>query len=100
MSPLLLATIPETTNKLTAVMGAVGPLICVEVPPKIAAKTPIKMAPYKPASGPRPDETPKASARGRATIPAVIPPKRSPLMFLKIVFFIFYRNGKSATSGR
>ena len=49
------------------------------VPPKSAAKKLINMAPYKPALGPKPEETPKAKARGRATIPAVIPPKMSPL---------------------
>ncbi len=62
---------------LTAVIGAVGPEICVGVPPKIAAKNPRKMAPYRPALGPKPEETPKARARGRATIPAVTPPKYS-----------------------
>lgn len=40
------------------------------------------MAPYRPALGPSPELTPKASAKGRATIPAVIPPKRSPLKFV------------------
>ncbi len=41
----------------------------------------MKIAPYKPALGPNPEETPKAKARGRATIPAVIPPKASPFIF-------------------
>ena len=44
------------------------------------------MAPYSPALGPRPEETPKANARGKATIPAVIPPKASPLILEKKVF--------------
>jgi hypothetical protein len=59
----------------------VGPEICVDVPPNSAAKKLIKIAPYKPALGPSPDATPKAKARGRATTPAVIPPKRSPRIF-------------------
>ena len=71
---------------LTAVKGAVGPEICVEVPPKKAAKKPRKIAPYNPALGPRPDETPNARAKGRATMPAVIPPKASPLILEKIFF--------------
>ena len=37
---------------------------------------------------PKPEETPKASASGSATIPAVIPPKASPLKFLKKSFII------------
>ena len=45
------------------------------------------MAPYNPAVGPNPDETPKAKANGKATIPAVIPPKASPLKFEKKVLF-------------
>ena len=71
---------------LTAVIGAVGPEICVGVPPNNAAKKPRKIAPYNPALGPSPELTPKASANGRATIPAVRPPKRSPLMFKKYFF--------------
>jgi hypothetical protein len=69
-------------------MGAVGPEIWVFVPPNSEAKKPIKIAPYNPASGPSPDWTPNASARGRATIPAVIPPKRLPLKFVNM-FFMF-----------
>jgi hypothetical protein len=68
---------------LTAVIGAVGPEILVFVPPNKAARNPMKMAPYRPAAAPRPDCNPKARARGKATIPAVIPPKRSPLKCLK-----------------
>jgi hypothetical protein len=71
---------------LTAVRGAVGPEICVGVPPKNAAKKPRNIAPYNPALGPKPDETPKARASGKATIPAVSPPKRSPLTLLNIFF--------------
>jgi hypothetical protein len=53
------------------------------VPPKRAAKKLTKIAPYNPALGPKPELTPKARANGRATIPAVIPPNRSPFMFVK-----------------
>ena len=77
-SPLLAATIPAIITIDTAVIGAVGPDICVFVPPKSEAKNPIIIAPYSPALGPRPDCTPKASASGKATIPAVIPPNKLP----------------------
>ena len=80
-SPSFVAIILAITTILTAVIGAVGPEICVLVPPKREAKKLMKMAPYKPAEGPNPEETPKASANGNATIPAVIPPKASPLIF-------------------
>ena len=43
-----------------------------------------KMAPYNPAAAPMPDCIPKASASGNATIPAVSPPKKSPLVNLKL----------------
>jgi hypothetical protein len=79
---------------LTAVIGAVGPDICVDVPPNKAAKKLKKIAPYNPALGPRPELTPKAKANGSATIPAVNPPKRSPLKCLKsklkILFIIYF----------
>lgn len=78
-SPSLEAISEAITTILSAVMGAVGPEICVLVPPKRAAKKLKKIAPYNPAVGPRPEETPKASANGNAIIPAVIPPKTSPL---------------------
>jgi hypothetical protein len=48
----------------------------------------MKMAPYNPALGPIPELTPKARAKGRATIPAVIPPKKSPLRFEKKCFML------------
>ena len=85
-SPLLVAIIPAITTVLRAVIGAVGPEICVEVPPNSAAKKLMKIAPYKPALGPNPEATPKANANGRATIPAVIPPKRSPRRLEKRCF--------------
>jgi len=76
--------IEAITTILTAVIGAVGPDICVSVPPNRAAKKATRMAPYKPALGPSPELTPNASAKGKATIPAVIPPNKSPLMCLKL----------------
>lgn len=78
-SPSYCAIIPAIITILKAVIGAVGPDICVSVPPNRAAKKAINMAPYSPAVGPKPELNPKASARGKATIPAVIPPNRSPL---------------------
>ena len=90
-SPSFVAIIPAITTILTAVIGAVGPEICVLVPPKRAAKKLIKIAPYSPAVGPKPDETPNANAKGNATIPAVMPPKASPLMFEnKFFIYLFY----------
>jgi len=59
---------------MTTVIGPVGPETCERVPPNTAAKNPTKIAPYSPASGPAPEATPKASARGRATTAAVRPP--------------------------
>lgn len=90
-SPSLEAIKLAMTNMLSAVMGAVGPEICVLVPPNKAAKKLKKIAPYKPAVGPKPEDTPKASAKGKAMIPAVIPPKRSPLkcennLFIDLIF--------------
>ena len=61
------------------VIGAVGPLIWAGVPPKIAAKNPKTIAPIRPALAPKPEETPKARARGRAMTPVVMPPIISPL---------------------
>jgi hypothetical protein len=69
-------------------MGAVGPEICVSVPPNKAAKKLTKIAPYNPALGPNPELTPKAKASGKATIPAVSPPKISPLILEKFNLFI------------
>ena len=43
--PLLFVIILAITTILTAVIGAVGPDICVLVPPNIAAKKLIKIAP-------------------------------------------------------
>jgi hypothetical protein len=78
-------------NTLNVVIGAVGPLICVAVPPKKAAKKAIKAAPYNPAAAPKPDCYPKAKASGKATIPAVIPPNKSFLKYEKSnIFFMEY----------
>jgi hypothetical protein len=67
----------------------------VAVPPKIAAKIPSAIAPYKPAVAPRPDCTPKANANGNATTPATMPPIRSPLKFLlsyfKLIISIYFK---------
>ena len=71
------------TEAETTVIGAVGPETCVGVPPKNAAKMAMPMAPYKPAIAPRAVWSPKARASGRATMPAVRPPMKSPLMLLK-----------------
>ena len=66
------------TAELTTVIGAVGPLTCVGVPPNSAATMAMAMAPYSPAIGPSAVCAPKARASGRATMPAVSPPKKSP----------------------
>ena len=50
----------DTTAVMTAVNGPVGSEIKVGMPPKIEAKKPISMAPYKPAVGPTPEATPNA----------------------------------------
>lgn len=70
---------------LTAVIGAVGPLIwgCVEQSNEV--KNPIAMAPYKPVTAPSPGCSPNAMAKGKATIQAVNPSKMSPLRFLKVM---------------
>ena len=47
MSPSFAAIIPAIMTMLTAVIGAVGPEICVLVPPKSAAKKLIKIANFK-----------------------------------------------------
>ena len=65
----------------TTVIGPVGPLACVAVPPNSAAKIPMAIAPYNPAVAPIPDCTPKASARGSATTPATRPPIISPFRY-------------------
>ena len=56
------------------------------MPPNKAAKKPTTTAPYKPYIAPPGPKAafPKASARGKATTAAVIPPKISPLIFLRL----------------
>ena len=76
-SDILLAWAVTTTAIATAI-GPVGPDICDRVPPNTAAKKPTAIAPYMPASAPKPDATPKANATGSPTTAAVIPPKTSP----------------------
>ena len=56
------------------------------VPPNSAAKKLKKIAPYRPALGPKPELTPKANAKGSATIPAVSPPRISPFMCVNRFF--------------
>src|SRR5690606_6846044 len=70
---------------LTAVIGAVGPLICCCVEQNKDAKNPIAIAPNKPAAAPIPDCSPKAIASGNATMPEVIPPNKSPLRYLNVM---------------
>ena len=69
----------KNIDAITTVIGPVGPEICVEVPPNKAAKKPTIIAPYKPGNGPKPEATPNAKAKGKATTAAVKPPKKSPL---------------------
>ena len=57
-----------------------GPDICWFVPPNIEANKPVIMAQYIPALAPAPDVTPKAKAKGSATMVEVSAPKISPLM--------------------
>ncbi len=73
----VLATMIDATTAI----GAVGPLTSKGVPPTIAATVHKTKAPIKPAAAPSPDSTPKAIAKGIATIAAFRPPKKSPRMF-------------------
>ena len=92
MSPFEDAHAPPIRLAVITVIGPVGPLIWLCVPPKRAAKNPSIVAPVKPVRAPKelasgestPPKAciPKANASGRATMPAVIPPKTSPLMFV------------------
>ena len=67
-----------TMTAMATAIGPVGPEICERVPPKTAAKNPTAIAPYSPATAPRPDASPNASPTGSPTTAAVTPPKRSP----------------------
>ena len=74
----------KNIDATTTVIGPVGPVICVGVPPNKAAKKPTIIAPYNPGKGPKPDATPKAKANGSATTAAVKPPKKSPRILFKL----------------
>ena len=88
------AQTPEMSDAVMTVIGPVGPLICECVPPNRAAKKPSRVAPTKPARAPielaagssMPPKAciPNASANGKATIPAVMPPKISPFKFFVV----------------
>ncbi len=104
IGPMTVCTLPVTAIKeatvaaVITVMGPVGPLICEGVPPNTAAKNPRKIAPYNPAAAPRPDCRPNASASGRATIPAVNPPKKSPFVILKFFILLIIGNATVASN--
>ena len=66
-----------TTGASTTTMAPVGPDTWTWEPPKIAAISPATIAVIRPASAPTPEEMPKPSARGSATIPTVSPAIRS-----------------------
>ena len=92
---------PEMSVAVMTVIGPVGPLICDGVPPNREAKNPTIMAPTRPAKAPMAPMLgmsctsitpkawiPKAKAKGRATMPAVMPPKMSPFKLLVLSLFI------------
>ena len=81
------------TAVITTVIGPVGSEIRLGVPPNRAANRPTSTAPQRPAAAPAPEATPKARARGRATIAAVTPPNRSPLMLVVLMWFSTRRPG-------
>jgi hypothetical protein len=58
-------------------MAPVGPDTWTGDPPITAATRPATIAVMSPASAPTPELTPNASASGRATMPTVIPARRS-----------------------
>ena len=55
----------------------VGPLICAREPPNTEITKPATMAVNRPCSGLTPEAIAKAMARGKATIPTVVPAARS-----------------------
>jgi len=55
----------------------VGPPICTLLPPKKETMKPPIMAVINPFSGLTPDAIPNAMAKGRATMPTIIPAIRS-----------------------
>ncbi|MPN60108.1 hypothetical protein SDC9_207833 [bioreactor metagenome] len=66
-------TIPYTIT----INAPVGPPICTLLPPKNEMMNPAIIAVYNPCSGETPEAIPNAIARGRATIPTMIPAIRS-----------------------
>ena len=94
IEPPELAQAPLIKLAVMTVIGPVGPLIWLWVPPNNAAKKPSKVAPISPLRAPMElaiGESiplnacmPNARAKGNATMPAVMPPKMSPLMFLNV----------------
>ena len=70
--------------EIWADVGAVGPLILKEHPPKIPPIIPPMIAPIIPAIGPKFEISPKASDNGKAIIATVIPEKISLRKFVWI----------------
>src|SRR6202034_4498927 len=68
-----LETIPNTTTT----NAPVGPPICVEDPPKAEITKPATIAQYRPDCGGIPEAMAKATAKGSATSPTVMPARRS-----------------------
>ena len=81
-SPSVEACVVTMTDMAT-VMAGVGPEIWNRLPPNTDAKKPTAIAPYRPASAPRPEATPKASETGSAITADVTPPKTSPRKVLR-----------------
>ena len=59
----------------------VGPPICMLGPPKSETMKPPMMAVIKPFSGLTPEAIPKAIARGKATMPTMMPAIKSDMNF-------------------
>lgn len=62
-----------TSGARITAMAPVGPETWTWEPPKTAATSPAITAVTNPAAGPTPEDTPKARAKGKATIPTVRP---------------------------
>ena len=65
--------IPYTTT----INAPVGPPICTLLPPKKETINPAIIAVINPCSGLTPEAIPKAIAKGKATIPTIIPAIKS-----------------------
>lgn len=61
------ALLNPTTAAITVVMGPVGPLHCMRVPPRAEVIDAMRAAENIPAKAPRPERTPKAAPSERAT---------------------------------